>query len=204
MHITRKTNTELALVDSSVWLSVLLGCASVPLLYMSIERGGRAEFLAVGFLVLCAFLFWRKEVVVFDAARQQATWWRRRAFKSASGTVPFSEITGIGMESSTAQNNVLVYRLTILTSGQPVPMSDMDRGDEQGCDAIKAQILEFLHLKEEALSTSGVAHENSIQALLRQGRKIDAIALVRASRHIGLTEAVNLVNEIDEKMKAAK
>jgi hypothetical protein len=205
MHVTRKTNTELALVDSTIWVSVLLVSVSVPLLYITIERGGRAEFLAVGFLMLCAFLFWRKEVVVFDAARQRAAWWRRRAFKAVSGVVPFSEITGIGMESSAAGNNVLTYRLTILTSGQPVPMSDVYRGDRQGCDSVRAQILEFLHLGGgEAESGSGVAHENSIQSLLRQGRKVDAIGLVRESEHIGLTEAVNRVNQIDEKMKAAK
>jgi hypothetical protein len=204
MHVSRKTNTELVVVDSSIWVSMFLLCASIPLLYLSIERGGRGELLAVGFLVLCVVLFWRKEVVVFDAARQQATWWRRRAFKAANGMVPFSEITGVGMESSTAGNNVLTYRLTILTSGQPVPMSDVYRGDKQGCDSVRAEILEFLHLDDEAQSSSGIANENSIQSLLRQGRKVDAIALVRESEHVGLTEAVNLVNEIDEKMKAAK
>jgi len=54
------------------------------------------------------------------------------------------------------------------------------------------------------VSTSEDAHETSIQSLLKQGRKVDAIELVRASQHIGLTEAVNLVNSIDEKMKGAK
>ena len=67
-----------------------------------------------GFFALCAFLFWRKEVVVFDTGRQQAAWWRRRAFKAASGTVPFSEITGIGMQSG--KDNVTV------TLGKPVPV----------------------------------------------------------------------------------
>ena len=204
MHVTRKTNQELVVVDSSIWISVFLLCCFVPAVYLSIVRGERVGFLAAGFLLLCVFLFWRKEVVVFDAGKQQAAWWRRRAFKAASGVVPFSEITGIGMEASAAGNNVLTYRLTILTSGQPVPMSDMYRGDKQGCDSIKAEILQFLHLDREELSSSGVAHENSIQSLLRQGRKLDAIELVRASEKIGLTEAVNLVNQIDEKMKAAK
>ena len=203
MHVTRKTNQELVVVDSTIWVSVLLLCVFVPAVYISIVRGERAGLLAAGFLLLCGFAFWRKEVVVFDAGRQRASWWRRRAFKAASGAVPFSEITGIGIESSPA-DRTLVYRLTILTSGQPVPMSDVYRGDKPGCDSVRAQILEFLHLDGEARSSSGVAHENSIQSLLRQGRKLDAVELVRASEHIGLTEAVNLVNQIDEKMKAAK
>jgi hypothetical protein len=205
MHVTRKTNQELVVIDSSIWISVFLLCAFVPAVYLSVVRGERAGLLAAGFILLCAYLFWRKEVVVFDAGRQQAAWWRRRAFKASSGMVPFSEITGIGMECSTAGNNVLTYRLTILTSGQPVPMSDMYRGDKQGCDSVRAEILQFLHIEnDEASSSSGVAHENSIQSLLRQGRKIDAIQLVRISQKIGLTEAVDRVKGIEEKMKAAK
>ncbi|WP_348263987.1 hypothetical protein P8935_05510 [Telmatobacter sp. DSM 110680] len=157
MHVTRKTNTELALVDSSIWVSVLLLCASIPATYSSIVRGERVGLLAAAFLLLCGFVFWRREVVVFDAGTQQATWWRRRAFNTATGVVPFSEITGIGIDSSYAKNNELVYRLTILTSGDPVPLSDTYRGDKQRCDAVKAEILTFLHLDgEDAISTRQV------------------------------------------------
>jgi hypothetical protein len=203
MHVTRKTNTELALVDSSIWVSVLLLCAAVPVVYTSIAHGRQSGIWVTGFFVLCAFLFWRKEMVVFDAGKQQASWWRRRAFKAASGVVPFGEITGIGMESSTAENNVLTYRLTILTSDKPVPMSDVYAGNRAHYEALKAEISQFLHVDNVEMPAAGV-DENSIRSLLSQGRKVDAIELVRASEHIGLTEAVNRVNEIDEKMKAAK
>jgi len=205
MHVTRKTNTELALVDSSIWVSVFLLCAAVPVAYASIAHGKPSGLWVAGFFLLCAFLFWRKEVVVFDAGRQQASWWRRRAFKAASGMVPFSEITGVGMESSAAgQQGTLTYRLTILTSGQPVPMSDVYAGNRPHYEALKTEISEFLHIDNVEMPASGVKDENSIQSLLRQGRKVDAIELVRVSQKVGLTEAVNLVNEIDAKMKAAK
>jgi len=44
----------------------------------------------------------------------------------------------------------------------------------------------------------------SIRSLLRQGRKIDAISLMRSGSKISLTEAVERVEEIDKSMKAAK
>ena len=145
-----------------------------------------------------------QEVVVFDAGKRQAQRGGGAApSRPASGVVPFSEITGIGMEASAAGNNVLTYRLTILTSGRRCRCRIRIGGTSR--DAIRSKrSLQFLHLDGEELSSSGVAHENSIQSLLRQGRKLDAIELVRASEKIGLTEAVNLVNQIDEKMKAAK
>jgi ribosomal protein L7/L12 len=71
-------------------------------------------------------------------------------------------------------------------------------------EALKAEISQFLHVDNEEMMTSGVLNETSIQSLLRQGRKVDAIELVRASQHIGLAEAVNVVNGIDQKMNAPK
>lgn len=206
MHVTRKTNQELVVVDSSIWLSVFLLCAAAAAVYASIVHGKLQGLALAGFIALFAFLFWRKEVVVFDAGRQQADWRRRRAFMAASGIVPFSEISGIGMESTSAgSRGTPLYRLTILTSGKPVPMSDVYHSDQQHYVSLKAEILQFLHLDGgEAASASGDVDETSIRSLLQQGRKIDAIELVRGSRNIGLTEAVHRVNEIDEKMKAAK
>lgn len=206
MHVTRKTNQELVVVDSSIWLSVFLLCVAVAVVYASIVHGKLLGIAVAAFFALFAFMFWRKEMVVFDAARQRVDWRRRRAFKVASGIVPFSEITGIGMDiSATGSRGTLVYRLTILTSGMPVPMSDVYNGGRQHYDSLKSEILQFLHLDggDEA-PTSGVADEASIRSLLQRGRKVDAIELVRGSQHIDLSEAVKRVNEIDEKMKSAR
>ena len=206
MHVSRKTNTELALVDSSIWVSVLLLCAAVPVVYMSIAHGRQSGIWVTGFFALCAFLFWRKEVVVFDAATQQAWWRRRRAFKTANGVVPFSEIAGIGIEVSTAgEHGTPTYRLTILTSDKPVPMSDVYAGNSQHYEALRKEILEFLHLPDADADApvSGIGHLSSVRSLLRQGRKVDAIELLRSSENIDLTEAVDRVNKLEEEMKAS-
>ena len=205
MKVIRKTNQELVVADSSIWVSVGLLCLDAFVVYRGYVTGTWQALLGAGILTLFAFLFWRKEVVVFDAGRQQAEWRRIRAYKLDEGTLPFSAITGISMDSSYAKNNVLVYRLTMLTADKPVPLSDVFRGDKGRCDAVRAEILAFLHRDGgDAVMSARSAHDNAIEALLRQGRKTDAIKLVRASEDIGLTEAVKIVNDIDEKMKAAK
>ncbi len=206
MHVTRKTNQEMVVADSSIWVSVFLLCVAAAVVYASIVHGKLPGLAVAAFFALFAFMFWRKEVVVFDAGRQQVDWRRRRAFGVARGIVPFSEITGIGMDrTATGSRGTLVYRLTILTSGKPVPMSDVYNGGRQHYDSLRAEILQFLHLDGgEEVPTSGVVDEASIQSLLQQGRKVDAIDLVSSSQHIGLSEAVKRVNEIGEKMKAAR
>jgi hypothetical protein len=204
MKVIRKTNQELVVADSSICVSVMLLCADVIVAYRVYVTGMWGALVVVGFLTLCAFLFWRREVVVFDAGRQQAEWKRVRAYKLDEGNIPFSGITGIGMDTSSAKNNQLVYRLTMLTGDKPVPLSDVFRGDKERCDSVRAEILAFLHLEDGGgVLDARATHDNAIEALLRQGRKVDAIELVRASEKIGLAEAAGIVNGIEEGMKAA-
>jgi hypothetical protein len=154
MHILRKTNQELVIVDSSIWISIFLSCAALLFLYRTIIiKAGFVYYLVAGFIGLFALLFWRKEVVAFDSGRQQALWNRHRLFRPACGTVPFSDIAGIGLETSSAKNNVLVYRLVILTAHGSVPMSDNYAGDLQNFEKIKREILEFLKLDSGAMNS---------------------------------------------------
>lgn len=205
MKVIRKTNQQLVVADSSIWVSVMLLCLAVVFVYRGHVTGSWQGLLGAGIVSLFAFLFWRKEVVTFDAGRQEAEWRRIRAYKLDDGILPFSEITGIGMDTSYAKNNVPVYRLTMLTADKPVPLSDVFRGDKKRCDSVRAEILAFLHLEGgDVVLDAQSPHDNAIQALLRQGRKMDAIKLVRASEKVGLSEAMKIVNDIDEKMKAAQ
>lgn len=204
MHVTRKTNQELVISDSLIWLSVLLLGASVFLAYRVVRQAERGPFLVLCILLLFALICWRREVVTFDAARQEARWHRRRAFKVAEGTVPFAEIKGITIDSQSSDTRGnLTYRLTILTTGSPVPMSDVYAGNWSRYDRLRKQILDFLHIDVSEQSAPGLADETAIRSLLAQGRKIDAIERLRSCQKISLVEATDRVNAIGEKMKTA-
>lgn len=205
MRVARKTNQELVIVDSIVWLSVLLLGVSAVVAYRAITQAERGPLILLCFLLLFALVAWRREVVTFDAARQEVRWQRRRAFKAADGTIPFAEITGIDIDSQSADSRgTLTYRLTILTTGSPVPMSDVYAGNWSRYDRLRSQILEFLHFDASEQSSPGLADETAIRALLVQGRKIDAIQRLRSCQNISLAEAKDRVNAIDEKMKATQ
>jgi hypothetical protein len=205
MHVARRTNQELVIVDSLVWLSVALLCASAVLGYQVVTRAERGPFIGLCFLLLFAFISWRKEMVIFDAARQEVRWHRRRAFKAAEGTVPFGEIKGINIDSQSANTRGdLTYRLTIITAGSPVPMSDVYSGNWSRYDALRKLILDFLHIEVSEQSSPGLADETAIRLLLQQGRKIDAIQRLRSCQQISLVEASNRVNAIGEKMKTTQ
>lgn len=204
MHVSRKTNQELVVVDGSIWLSVFFLCAAAFMGFQAIAHETPRWWLAVGLLLLFALITWRRETVTFDAARQQVEWARRRAFKVAGGTVPFSEMRGIILDSMSDSHGVLEYRLTIQTTGEPVPMSDEYGGGPAHYESLRKQILEFLHMDHSGDPAPDEGGEASIRLLLQQGRKVDAIKMMRTSYQLDLAEAVDRVNEIDEKMKAAK
>jgi hypothetical protein len=202
MHITSRTNEELVVVDGSIWLSVFFLCAAAFIGFQAVALKTPNWWFLGGFLSLFAFVFWRREIVTFDLASRQVRWVRRRAFKQASGAVSFSEMRGIIMESMNDNHGALNYRLTILTADKPVPMSDGYGGGEAHYESLRKEILEFLKMDTNA--SPGEGDEASIRALLQQGRKVDAVAFVRTNYQLNLTEAVDRVNEIDEKMKAAQ
>lgn len=211
MHVARKTNQELVILDSSIWISIFLLCVSAFVTYRLYLQSNQRGLLVDGVFLLFILLFWRKEVVIFDASRQQVTWTRRRLFKVATGTIPFTDVTGVGMETNSAKNGVLVYRLAILTPRGSVPLADNYAGDQQKYEKLKQEILHFLNLDppsasagSDAAHTSGIDDETSVRALLKQGRRIDAIQLVRSTRKIGLAEATDRVAAVYEQMNAAK
>jgi hypothetical protein len=209
MHVTRKTNQELVILDSSIWISVFLLCVSLFVAYRVMLQHNPRSLLLDGLFLIFILLFWRKEVIVFDAAAQKVTWTRRRLFKVATGSIPFSDITSIGMETSTATNNVLVYRLTILTAQGSVPMADNYGGDQQKYEKLRIEILDFLKLDSNenrnnspSTSSDDIDDEASIRSLLQQGRRIDAIQLVRATQNLSLTEAHDRVTALQKQLNS--
>jgi hypothetical protein len=202
MHVTRKTNQELVVVDGSIWLSVFFLCAAAFIVFPGVIHNMRNGWVPAGLFSLFAFITWRRETVTFDTASQQVRWVRRRAFKLARGTVTFGDMRGITIESISGNHSALSYRLTILTTDKPVPMSDGYGGGQAHYEALRKQILEFLGMDKTA--SPGPDDEASIRALLLQRRKIDAVEFARTNYQLDLAEAVDRVNEIEAKMKTAQ
>ena len=211
MRITRHTAQELVLVDSAVGVSAVLFAASLPLFYAATRPGKIGALFGACLFLLGAVVWFRKTTFTFDAGEQRVRWQGRKVLKVESGVIPFSEITGIGTETTFGSSGSNTYRLTILTRRGLVPLAYTYGGDRERYASIREEILRFLHLevpaakagRDRSMSGAVAIDEESVRSLLRQGRKIDAIALVRGSASIELTEAVRIVEGIDEKMKAA-
>lgn len=205
MRIVRHTDTELVLRESTLWISILLALVALPLFYASTLPGKRGNLIVAIFFAIGALVWLRKATLVFDAAQREVYWRRMRFFRSASGTVPFSEIAGIGTESSSGSGGSTLYRLTLLTGQKPIPFTDTFGGGRDRWTSLRETTQRFLQThRGTPLPMPSADLDDSLRALLRRGRKVEAVRLLKAAEHLDLPSATQRVNQLAVRMKGEK
>lgn len=205
MKVVRQTDTELVLRESTLWISVLLALTALPLFYASTLPRQRGDLILAIFFAVGALVWLRKATVAFDATQRTVHWSRMRFFRSASGTVPFSEIAGIGTETSSGSGGSTLYRLTLLTGQKPIPFTDTFGGGRDRWVGLRETTQRFLQTHRGApLAAPGADLDDSLRALLRRGRKVEAVRLLETAEHLDLTTATQRVNQLAVRMNAKK
>ncbi len=202
MKITRQTGTELVLEDSTLWIAVVCFLGSLPFCGLAlVHRQPRM----VGGAILCwlfAVVWLRKTTMIFDAGRQTFSWRRLRYFKHASGSIPLSRISAVNVETSFGGNRgASAYRLALATPQGSFPLCDEYNGGRMRCEQLRDAILEFLTAGPGgagAVPTTSSANEteSSLRALVAEGRRVEAVGLLRRSQGASLSEAMTRVNQI--------
>ena len=206
MKITRQTETELVVVDSCLWLAIILMAVALILFYAALVSRTRNLLFAGGVMFLFGVPWLRKSTFTFDAARRMVRYRVLRYVKISTGSIPFADITGIGTETSFGTSNTTIYRLTVLTRNGPVPMADAYSGGGRNYYETTRQTIQNF-VKGDVQSTTMSALEDreaSIRSLIAQGRKIDAIRLLRNDEDLDLLQAKDRVDAIEKDMAAKK
>jgi hypothetical protein len=202
MRIVRQSDTELVLRESTLWISALLALAALPLFYASTRPGERGNLIVAVFFVVGALVWLRNATIVFDAAQHTVYWRRMRFFRSASGAVPFSEIAGIGTESSSGHGGSTLYRLTLLTGQQAIPFTDTYGAGRDRWAQLRTTAQGFLQThRGTPLPLPGSDLDASLRSLLLRGRRVEAIRLLESSEHLDLTSATQRVNQLAVRIK---
>jgi len=205
MKIVRQSDTELVLRESTLWISILLALVALPLFYASTLPGKRGNLILAIFFAVGALVWLRKATVIFDATQHLVRWRRMRFFRSASGTVPFSEIAGIGTETSSGSGGSTLYRLTLLTGHGPIPFTDAYGGGRDRWAHLRETTQRFLHThRGTPLPAPSADLDDSLRALLRRGRKVEAVRLLESAEHLDLTTATQRVNQLVLRMRVEK
>jgi hypothetical protein len=182
------------------------------MLYAAVVHGTKGIQYPAGVFLLIALFCLRKKTFVFDARQRIVRWQGIRVLKLYSGSMPFSDITEIETETMPSPHGQTLYRLTLITAQGSTPLSDNYGGGGQWLQKIRQTIAAFIKQDDPSLASPSSPPntslpnnpdlETSIRSLLSQGRKIDAVALLRSRENIGLPQALQCINEMDKKRLA--
>lgn len=210
MKIVRQSDSELVLQNGSLWISALLALGALPLFYVASLTGQAPNSIAAVLCLAGALVWLHKTTVVFDGVQLQVRWKRIRFFRTASGVIPFAQITGISTETSPGRGGTTHYRLTLLTPGRSIPLDHSFASGRDQCAATRHILQNFLQergfsvpafaapLRQQHLTDSS----GSVRSLLLQGRTSDAIHLLETTQHIDLPTATRRVREISSTLRS--
>ena len=214
MKIVGQSPNELVVRDSSLWLSAIFIAAALLLLYFFVVQGDRRALVAMAVTLALALVWARRSTFTFNAATQRIDYTRLRWLRTASGTIRFSDVQAIDIQAMSGDNGTTIYRLALATREGTVPMSDEYSGSQKQIDSLRDRIQQFIRPARSqnfSVFTAPAANpdaaraaalDGSVRSLLQQGRKVDAILLVRESEHLDLTEATFRVNHIENQIKS--
>lgn len=200
MKIRSETSMELVLGENTTWLSYPFLAAAVALFYWVCRSGHTwLGYIPGGIFLALAAGFQFENEVTFDSARRQVRRTQRRLFWVKSETIDFDTIRAILMESED-RDDQWFYRLTMLTTNGPAPISDSFNASEWFHLDLRKKILSFLHLEVD--DTNGALNEASIRLLLAQGKKAEAIQLLRSTKNIRAAAATQQVEAVEAQVAA--
>jgi hypothetical protein len=216
MKIVRQTPNELVVRDSTLWLSAIFAAAALFLLYFAIFQAQRRALVAMAVMLMIALVWARRSTFTFSVPTQRVDWNRLRWLRTTTGTIPFSDLQGVDLQTTTSDKGITIYRLALATPQGPVPMSDEYSSGHQHIEKVRTAIQQFIQppasaafseippapANPDAVRTATL--NDSVRALLRQGRKVDAILLVQRSEHLDLTEATFRVSHIENEIRSQK
>jgi hypothetical protein len=210
MHIVRQSPTELVVKDSSLWMSAICGAGALFVVLFGIAKHEPKSFLAAAFFVLFAAITARGTTFIFEGFDRVARWQSYWLFKNRSGTVRFDDIRDVTVEAMSTDRNAMTFRLVLQTTNGPVPMANAYGASRDSYASLRQQILAFLKPGLEPEPQPGESQVDgippdlvsSIQSLLAQRRRIDAVALLRSRERISLAEAKRRIDAMDPAGKA--
>jgi len=206
VKIARHSRMELVVKDSNLWLAALFLLVSLISVNWALKDGNKGILVTAGIFLLFALLLAQKSTFVFDAGQRTVHWKRMRFLRVSTGSVLFDEITDVVTETSLSDGTPS-YRLAIVTPTASIPLSESYASNRRRYEEVRETILEFLkpgsRPQPTATDVASRDLESSVRALLRQGRKIDAVILVRSLANVDLAEAKLRVEAIARKMKTA-
>ncbi len=206
---------DFAVVRYHAWkLALLFGIAAVLCLVhavgllrgaVELKSGQDMQHQLIG-AVLSAVVFgigaavcYENNLFRFDLVRRELVWRTGRLWRRRQGTVPFADIESVAIERgpSIRASSSSTHRLVLVTKDGKIPLSSAYLGT---LDSINQQLAADI---QQLFGSQSNVDEASLREMIRQGRKIDAIAYARERFGFSLKDARDLVESIQSEQAKA-
>lgn len=210
MKVSRVDSSNLIIKDTPLYPGIVFLPWSVFSFYMLVGRLSKSmhpdeelfAILASAVIPLIAVGLMNEFTRLhFNIGERTLSWKRAGLFGRKGGTVLFSDIRNVVIETSSEHSRVstTTYRLAIKTSDGSIPMTRYYSGGER----YKKELESIAELIDSALGKEGRDRrrfiEDCILELVAAGRRIDAVRLTREHYKFGLTEAKRFIDELSYK-----
>ena len=191
MRIAENTPSRLVLRDRTLWIStLLLGVAAVLLVHYA--KAHDQTLISALVWVAFALPFLRSTDVIFDKSEGICTLRRLDMLRLTSTRLEFRDLKDIRVETCPMDDTQSVScRLSLVTASATLPLTASYEPSLERYNQMRETIVDAVF----PASRRPVAVD-PIQDLVRQGRTIDAVALLRKREGVDLTAAMARVAEM--------
>jgi hypothetical protein len=194
MRITENTPSYLKLRDRTLWISVLcFGIAAIFIARIACVPDEPGVLIpGVGFLVF-GFAFLRATDVTFDKIERICAIRRFDVVRLARTRLAFEDIVDVRVETEPMPDDARVpsCRLSLATASAMVPLTASYQPDQERFNIMRDTVLDAV-LGDRPRP----AAVDPVRALVKQGRIIDAVAILRKRDGLDLTTAKARVDEL--------
>jgi hypothetical protein len=212
MKIVRQTESEIVVEDSSVATNAILSVTFLVLFSLSLALRWYSIACVSAPALLFAVFRLRKSTFVFIAAAHSIQWTRLRVTRKEAGSIAFSDVQDIVVESRGPGPFGPMCRLSLRAATTTIPISIGDNVAQDQAAIVRDTLLAFVKTAPGAKPASPASPGNTdaartqqlnaaIRLLLSQGKRFDAILLVQGNEHLDLTEATFRVNQVASQME---
>jgi hypothetical protein len=201
MKISKTDSNNLIIIDTPLYPAIVCLPVSIFVFYKLVERLCKSMepdrelfgiLAGIGIMLLAVGFMNEFATFRFNIGERTLSWKRAGIFGRKGGTVLFSNIRKVVIETSHVKFTT-TFRLAITTNDGTIPMTRYYKAGER----YKKELESIAELIGSAVGRDHKRFiEDSILELVAAGRRIDAVCLVREHYKLGLTEAKKFIDEL--------
>jgi hypothetical protein len=193
VRIAENTPSRLILRDRTLWISVVCFTAAAALVgRVAFDLDGAVQLVPAAVSVLFGLAFLRATDVTFDKTESRCLVRRLDVLRLTHWRLAFDDIVDVRLEIDRSHDpDGLGYRLSLSTASAVIPLSATYEPGFERYSAMREAVLDAVFKAVQRPTT-----EDPINDLVKAGRVIDAVAIIRMREGLNLTEARARVAEI--------